>query len=236
MSKRKPTMVAKGLTKSYRIGAETLDVLAGIDLSIYPNEIVAIRGQSGAGKSTLLHLLGLLDQPDAGEILINGVDVLRLNRREQARHRARHLGFVFQFYHLLPDLTALENVCLANMVLCSARTYKHKQVEARALELLDQVGLSGRLSHKPAQLSGGERQRVAIARALLNEPQFVLCDEPTGNLDPRTAKEALELLWQLKGATQATFVVVTHDEQVAKKADRVVQLVGGRIVPKAGKG
>jgi lipoprotein-releasing system ATP-binding protein len=222
---------ARGLTKSYRIGGETLEVLRGVDLDVREGEILAILGQSGSGKSTLLHVLGWLDRPDAGVIQYEGRDHATLSSAERATLRNRVMGFVFQFYHLLPELTALENVLLPNMILERGAWRSAKaQANARALEMLDRFGLSARAHHRPSQLSGGERQRVAIARALQNKPRFLLCDEPTGNLDGRTAADVRRLLWDLNRADRQTLVIVTHDAGLAAEAHRAVHLVDGRVV------
>ena len=222
---------ARGLTKSYKIGGEALEVLRGVDLDVREGEILAILGQSGSGKSTLLHVLGWLDRPDAGVIHYEGRDRATLSAAERATLRNRVMGFVFQFYHLLPELTALENVLLPNMILERRGWRSAKaQANARALEMLDRFGLSARVHHRPSQLSGGERQRVAIARALQNKPRFLLCDEPTGNLDGRTAADVRRLLWDLNRADRQTMVIVTHDAGLAAEAHRAVHLVDGRVV------
>jgi lipoprotein-releasing system ATP-binding protein len=218
-------LAARGLAKSYAMGRRTLEVLRGVDLEITRGEFVALRGASGAGKSTLLHLIGGLDSPNAGEILFDGRDVAKFSEGELTRFRNRRVGFIFQFYHLLPELNALENVCVpARIARISAGL-----VEERARQLLDQVGLKERVEHKPYELSGGERQRVALARALIAEPELILADEPTGNLDSHTGAEIIELLKNLCVKKQATLVVATHDAKVATRAQRVVELVDGRI-------
>jgi lipoprotein-releasing system ATP-binding protein len=224
-------LAAEGLAKSYVMGPRTLEVLRGVSLEVREGEILAIQGPSGAGKSTLLHLLGLLDVPDRGRVFIRDVDALKLPSRERARYRNEKIGFVFQFYHLFKDLDALENVCLPRMVGLSFFAYRTRKraIVERARELLGRVGLSGRLAHLPSQLSGGERQRVAIARALMNEPEIVLCDEPTGNLDQKTASEVLDLIWTLNAETHQTFVLVTHDETLARRAHRAIHVVDGAV-------
>ncbi len=227
---RAPLIEVRGLHKRYTMGGRPLPVLHGVDLEVRRGELLAIRGPSGAGKSTLLHIMGLLDSPDAGEVRIDGVSAFALPERERARLRSTRIGFVFQFYHLLRDLDAVENVCLARMVRDAARRYDKGAARARACALLERVGLGDRLTHRPTQLSGGERQRVAIARALMNEPDLVLCDEPTGNLDQRTAEGILALLWELKDEMASSFVIVTHDAALAARADREVVLVDGRVV------
>ena len=213
------------LHKSYYDGESELPVLQGINLEIYMSELLGIVGASGVGKSTLLHILGTLDRPTAGNVLYNEQDVFTLSDTELARFRNKEIGFVFQFHHLLPEFTALENVALGALITSS----NNKSVYKEAAALLDYVGLSERLSHYPSQLSGGERQRVAIARALINQPKIVLADEPTGNLDRRSSEAVLELLWDLNAKSGQTFVIVTHNQELAQKVDRVIQLVDGKV-------
>ncbi len=222
---------ARGVAKSYQLGGSTLEVLRGVDLDVHEGEILAILGKSGCGKSTLLHVLGWLDPVDRGSIHFEGRDRASVPQRERARLRNEVMGFVFQFYHLLPELTALENVLMPAMIRhgrLAWRTHRRTE-EARANELLDRVGLSARRKHRPRHLSGGERQRVAIARALQNEPRFLFCDEPTGNLDGRTADEIRDLLWQLNETTGQTMLVVTHDARMARRAHRMVHIEDGRV-------
>ena len=220
-----PLLSARGLAKSYVMGKRTLEVLRAVNLDVAGGEFLALRGASGAGKSTLLHLIGGLDTPNAGEIRFGGQDLATFSERALTEFRNHRVGFVFQSYHLLPELTALENVCLpARVARVSA-----VRAEARGRELLAQVGLAERLEHKPFELSGGEQQRVAIARALINEPDLLLADEPTGNLDSRTGGEILELLKRLRAEKQTTLVIATHDTRVAANAPRVVELVDGQI-------
>ncbi len=219
---------AQGLKKTYVMGSRTLEVLRGVDVEIARGDFVALRGASGTGKSTLLHLIGGLDTPNAGEIIFRGQKLSGYSESELTVFRNRRVGFVFQAYHLLPELTALENVCLsARIARISAG-----QAEKRARELLGRVGLNAREDHKPSELSGGEQQRVAIARALVNEPELLLADEPTGNLDSKTGGEIIELLKSLRVEKQTTLVIATHDEKVAAHAQRVIELVDGRIVVK----
>ena len=220
-----PLLSAHGLKKIYAIGSRTLEVLRGVDVEIARGDFVALRGASGTGKSTLLHLIGGLDSPNAGEILFRGQKLSEFSEGKLTDFRNRSVGFVFQAYHLLPELTALENVCL------SARIARISAGDAarRARELLGRVGLAERTDHKPSELSGGEQQRVAIARALVNEPELLLADEPTGNLDSKTGGEIIELLKSLRVEKQTTLVIATHDEKVAKHAQRVIELVDGRI-------
>ena len=216
---------ARALTKTYILGKRSLDVLRGVDLDVERGELLALRGASGAGKSTLLHLIGGLDSPNAGEILFDGRDLAGFSERQLTQFRNRRVGFIFQAYHLLPELDALENVCLpARMARMNRST-----VEARGRDLLARVGLQDRLDHKPSELSGGEQQRVAIARALINQPELILADEPTGNLDSRTGGEIIELLKSLRAEKQTTLVIATHDAKVAAHAGRVIELADGRI-------
>lgn len=223
---------ARALTKSYSMGKRTLEVLRGVSLDVTRGEFLALRGASGAGKSTLLHLLGGLDTPDAGEIWLNGENIANLADAAHTRLRNRHIGFVFQAYHLLPELDALENVCLPARI----GRMPAAQAETRGRELLKRVGLEDRVEHKPYELSGGEQQRVAIARALINEPELILADEPTGNLDSRTGDEIIELLLSLRAERQATLIIATHDVHVAARAPQVVELVDGVIPPDASSG
>jgi ABC-type lipoprotein export system ATPase subunit len=216
---------ATGLHKTYILGRRSLEVLRGVDVELRRGEFLALRGASGAGKSTLLHLLGGLDSPNQGEIRLAGRNLAALGRRDLARLRNEEVGFIFQAYYLLPELDALENVCLPARM---ART-PAAQAEARGRELLGRVGLKDRLEHKPYELSGGEQQRVAIARALINEPDLVLADEPTGNLDSHTGEEIIELLCALREEKQTTLIMATHDARLAVRAPKVVELVDGLI-------
>ena len=225
-----PLLSARGVHKRYELGRRTLDVLRGVDLAVAAGEFLALRGASGAGKSTLLHLLGGLDRPDAGEIWFGGQNLARINGRALAKFRSTKVGLVFQAYHLLPELDALENVCLPARI----AGVDASPVEVRARDLLKRVGLSDRLDHRPAELSGGEQQRVAIARALISEPALILADEPTGNLDSRTGTEIIGLLCELQRERQATLIIATHDARVAERAPRVVELVDGLIKPGVG--
>lgn len=216
---------AKGLRKEYTNGAKRLEVLKGADLRIEAAQITAILGPSGAGKSTLLHLLGGLDSPSAGEVLIDGINIFSIGDNERAKLRNRKIGFVFQFYHLLPEFNALENVQLPLWIKGDGAQGAHK----KGVDALNLVGLGERMSHRPGQLSGGEQQRVAIARALINDPEFLLCDEPTGNLDSATGKNIVELLLDLNAKRKTTLIIVTHDAQIAKAAERVLHIRDGRI-------
>lgn len=204
-------------------------IIRGVDLKIYSDEILAITGKSGAGKSTLLHLLGAFDRPSEGQILYKGQDITKLNHSKISDFRNNSVGYVFQFYHLFSGLTALENVILPAMIRPDYQQ-QAKRWRERAEELLDKVKLAERMRHKPTQLSGGEQQRVAIARALLLEPELLLCDEPTGNLDTETGETILELLFQLREDERRSYVIVTHDEDVAGRADRHLKMHDGRIV------
>ena len=220
-----PLLSARGLTKTYVMGKRTLEVLRGVDVDIARGDFLALRGASGAGKSTLLHLIGGLDTPNAGEIIFNGQSFADFSESKLTNFRNRSVGFVFQSYHLLPELTALENVCLTARIARIPAAVAKK----RATELLARVGLKDRLDHKPSELSGGEQQRVAIARALINEPVLLLADEPTGNLDSRTGIEIMELLQSLRTEKQTTLVIATHDARVAALAPRVIELVDGLV-------
>jgi ABC-type lipoprotein export system ATPase subunit len=220
-----PLLSARGLSKSYTMGRRTLEVLRGVDLDVARGEFLALRGASGAGKSTLLHLIGGLDSPNAGEIRFDGQNLAAFSESQLTHFRNRRVGFVFQAYHLLPELTALENVCLpARVARISADT-----AEKRGRELLARVGLQERTDHKPFELSGGEQQRVAIARALINEPELLLADEPTGNLDSHTGGEIIELLKSLRVEKHMTLAIATHDANVAASAPRVIELVDGQV-------
>jgi lipoprotein-releasing system ATP-binding protein len=220
-----PFLCARGLTKNYAMGKRTLEVLRGVNLEMARGEFLALRGASGAGKSTLLHLIGGLDLPNAGEIIFDGQNLGGFSENELTHFRNRRVGFIFQAYHLLPELTALENVCLPARV---ARI-PAAQAEARGRALLGRVGLQNRTDHKPFELSGGEQQRVAIARALINEPELLLADEPTGNLDSHTGGEIIELLKSLRVEKQTTLVIATHDAKIAAGAPKVIELVDGQI-------
>lgn len=215
-------LTASNITKVYG----TLEVLKGIDLTIKTGEIVSIVGASGAGKSTLLHILGTLDLPDSGDLKINNVHVNQIREYELALFRNRNIGFIFQFHNLLPEFSAFENVCLPGFL----GKRDKKEVERKAHELLDFLGVSNRLNHKPSELSGGEQQRVAVARALVNSPSLVLADEPTGNLDSQNAEELHKLFFKLRETLNQTFVIVTHNEKLANMADRKLEMRDGRIL------
>jgi lipoprotein-releasing system ATP-binding protein len=220
-----PLLSARAVTKSYAMGKRTLEVLRRVNLDVARGEFLALRGASGAGKSTLLHLFGGLDAPNAGEIWFGGNNLATLPESATTALRNRKIGFIFQAYHLLPELDALENVCLPARI---ART-PAAAAERRGRELLTRVGLGERLDHKPYELSGGEQQRVAIARALINEPELILADEPTGNLDSHTGAEIIDLLVGLRNERNTTLMIATHDADVAARAPKVIHLVDGKI-------
>lgn len=212
---------ARNINKSYN----DIHVLREVNLSLKEAEILSIVGASGAGKSTLLHIIGTLDMPDTGSLVINGINPVKLNKAKLAAFRNKEIGFIFQFHHLLPEFSALENVCIPAYI---NKTNK-KDAEKRAMELLDILGISNRSTHKPNQLSGGEQQRVAVARALINNPAVVLADEPSGNLDTKNSKNLYELMSQLRSELGQSFLVVTHDSELSKKADRSLQMLDGQL-------
>lgn len=215
-------IVVKDLKKSYG----QLEVLKGINLTIEASKITTVVGASGAGKSTLLHLIGTLDKPNAGEVIINNLSLYQLSDKDLSEYRNKHIGFVFQFHHLLPEFTAVENVALPAMIGGIAR----KEALKKGLELLDFLQLSDRAHHKPGELSGGEQQRVAVARALINRPGLILADEPSGNLDSENARKLHQLFFDLRDQFQQTFVIVTHNEELAKLSDRVITLKDGLVI------
>ena len=216
----------QGLTKTYREGKLETPVLRGVDLELAPGEMLAVVGSSCSGKSTLLHLLGALDNPSSGQVLFNGEDIHQWSSRQQAVFRNRELGFVYQFHHLLGEFTALENAAMPLLIAGEAV----KSASAKAAAMLERVGLGHRLDHKPSELSGGERQRVAIARALVNGPKLVLADEPTGNLDHKSADSIYALMCELNADLGTAFVVVTHDRALAARLHRRISLVDGLVV------
>ena len=220
-----PFLQVNDLYKSFALGKQTVHVLNGIDLTLQRGEMLAMIGASGAGKSTFLHILGTLDRPTDGTVLYDGQDVFRLSEYELAEFRNRRIGFVFQFHHLLPEFTALENTYLP--VLMQKRRKQEMLEEATAL--LGEVGLSHRLHHKPGELSGGEQQRVAVARALIQSPDLVLADEPTGNLDAHTGEAIFDLLRGLNQKRGTAFIIVTHNERLSEQADRIIHVVDGKI-------
>jgi lipoprotein-releasing system ATP-binding protein len=213
----------QGITKSFG----SLQVLKGIELRVERSEIVSIVGPSGAGKTTLWQIIGTLDKPDSGSLTINGTDISSLNEKELAAFRNRNIGFVFQFHQLLPEFTALENVMIPALI----RREKPVTAEKKAKEILDFLSLGDRMSHKPAELSGGEKQRVAVARALINNPAVILADEPSGSLDTKNKEELHALFFDLRAKMQQTFVIVTHDEQLARQTDRIIPLRDGIVTP-----
>lgn len=213
---------ARNIHKAYG----SVEVLKGVDISIQAGEIVSIVGSSGAGKSSLLHILGTLDQPDQGEIMLHNTRITGMGARQLSAFRNQYIGFVFQFHHLLPEFSSLENVCIPGWI----GNRSKKEVEERALNLLKQLGLGHRIDHKPSALSGGEQQRVAVARALINNPRIVFADEPTGNLDSTNARDLHELFFQLRKELNQTFLIVTHNEELAQMSDRVIHMKDGRTI------
>jgi len=228
LSTAKPVLHCQALCKRYRQGDGELTILDNIELVVKKGEMLAIVGPSGAGKTTLLHMLGGLDLPSSGRVLINDRDIAALNDRDRSRLRNAELGFVYQFHHLLAEFSAVENAAMPLLV--AGR--KRREAMAEASSLLERVGLGSRLSHRPAQLSGGERQRVAIARALVNRPACVLLDEPTGNLDGDTAESVHALLAELNRESATSFLIVTHDLQLAQRMDRILELRAGQLTQK----
>ncbi|MEP3481941.1 MAG: ABC transporter ATP-binding protein [Fuerstiella sp.] len=226
-----PLISALAIEKTYTKGEHKVPVLRGAGLEAQRGEFISVVGQSGSGKSTLLQVMGLLDSPDNGEVLLDGKRIDNLSQAARDQLRNRVFGFIFQFYHLLPELTLLENVMIPLMIRHSFFDYfrKRKEVRGKAMDLLKQVGLEHRIKHRPSELSGGEMQRGAIARALIGEPEILLADEPTGNLDSDTGKEIMQTLHRLNDENKLTIVMVTHDEAVAKTADRIVRLATGQI-------
>ncbi len=230
---RKPVLSARGLVRGYRMGQQVLKVLAGTNLDLYAGESVAIMGRSGSGKSTLLHALGLLDRPDSGSLKVHGEESTTLSKAARASLRNHRIGYVFQFYHLIPELSALDNTLLPRRIEHGPLAWwsKRHAMRAQAKQLLEELGLGSRMHHKPTQMSGGERQRVAIARALISEPTLLLCDEPTGNLDERTSEVIADLLFQISSERDHTLVLVTHDMELAARADRCFMLHEGQLEP-----
>ncbi len=219
-------LVADNIHKMYSMGKSTVHVLRGLSCEIYEGQIIAIIGPSGVGKSTLLHILGALDRPTQGRVLVDGQDAFALDDHDLAKFRNQSVGFVFQFHHLLPEFTALENVMLPALI----SNHEVKSIRDRAMELLEIVQLAERWHHRPGELSGGEQQRVAVARALINSPKLILADEPSGNLD-RAASQALhQLFWDLNNKFNQTIIIVTHNLELAKRADHTIELLDGKIV------
>ena len=225
MSEDGKILVTENLHKTYQMGRTSVSVLRGIDLEVDLAQIVAIVGTSGVGKSTLLHILGTLDRPSEGSVIIEGTDVFKFAEKKLADFRNRTVGFIFQFHHLMPEFTALENVMMPGLIAGKPK----KKISDRAKSLLNEVGLEHRVDHRPGELSGGEMQRVAVARALMNDPKLVFADEPSGNLD-RAASDALhELLWNLSRKDKRTLIIVTHNHELAENADKVVEIFDGSI-------
>ncbi len=222
-------IIAKNLHKIYQRGHKEVTAVNGIDLEIKKATSVLIVGPSGAGKSTLLHMLGGLDKPTSGKILLDDADIYKLPDRERAVMRNERIGFVFQFYHLLSEFTALENVMMPSMISCCERRTTNYERRKRAVSVLKAVGLEHRMDHLPSRLSGGESQRVAIARAIMNEPQLLLCDEPTGNLDSNTSESIYEILFGLKVRNAMTIVIVSHDEKLVSRVDLTIRLKDGKL-------
>jgi len=223
-----PVIELRGVKKQYKLGDYLLKVLKGVDMKVYAGEKLGIMGASGSGKSTLLNMVGVLDRPTYGHVLIDGKDIVHLDDNELARLRGKKIGFVFQFFYLIPSISALENVILP-------MTFTGKKDEKRAKELLKLVGLENRMHHTPSQLSGGERQRVAIARALANDPEVLLADEPTGNLDSKSGKEIIKLLLKLNKEKNLTLIIVTHDEGICSEMTRNIHIKDGEIIKRGGK-
>jgi len=217
---------AENLYKIYKDGKINLEVLKGVNLEVKSGEALCIIGPSGAGKSTLLHLLGGLDEPSKGKVFFEGEELYRIPEEQRAKIRNERIGFVFQFYHLLPEFSALENVLLPALINATA----FLEAKKRAEELLRMVGLQARMKHKPSQLSGGEQQRVAVARTLINDPDIIFCDEPTGNLDSQQGRQIVELLCNLNQEQGKTLVIVSHEESIAKMANRIIHIRDGRLV------
>lgn len=221
-----PLLVGKNIVKSYIEAEHNVDILQNVDIEIFTGETLAILGASGSGKSTLLHILGTLDTPSSGDVLFNNKSLLALSKTQQAKFRNKELGFVYQFHHLLPEFSATENVAMPKLIAGISK----KEANKSAHMLLERVGLSHRLSHKPSQLSGGERQRVAIARAMVNQPSIIMADEPTGNLDNEASIEILSLINDINNIDNTSFIIVTHDHLLAKKMNRTLTLVNGNFV------
>ncbi|ULA63212.1 MAG: hypothetical protein LZF86_100211 [Nitrospira sp.] len=225
-SEQHPMIRITNLHKSFTMGSQELTVLKGIDLDIPRGQMVAIVGASGAGKSTMLHIMGMLDRPTKGTVYFDNQDLFQMSEAQQAEFRNRRIGFVFQFHHLLPEFTALENACMPALI----QRRPLEEIEQEATVLLQEVGLGRRLHHKPGELSGGEQQRVAVARALLQKPDLVLADEPTGNLDTQTGESLFGLLRDLNRTRKTTFIIVTHNDKLSSQSDRIIHMQDGMIV------
>jgi len=222
---KSPFIEVQNICKSFDDAGHSLDVLRGITFSMSKREIVAIVGESGAGKSTLLHILGTLDHPTEGKVIVEGRDIFSWNEEERADFRNNTIGFIFQFHNLLPEFDALENVMMPMLIAGADRSVARE----KAIGIIDEVGLSNRISHKPGELSGGEQQRIAIARSLVNDPKLVLADEPTGNLDVENGEIVFDLLRKLNREREITFVLVTHNQTLVNKSDRAIRIVGGLV-------
>jgi lipoprotein-releasing system ATP-binding protein len=229
--KAEPILSARGIQRAFKMGDSVVQVLKGCNLALREGEFVAIEGRSGSGKSTLLHIMGALDECDGGSVEFEGQDFTQMSATFRSGLRNKKFGFIFQFYHLLPELNVLENTLLAAMIEHSWLGFRsnRKELQSRAVDLLTQFGLSHRLKHRPAQLSGGERQRVAIARALMNNPRVLFADEPTGNLDVETGRQIMDVIERLHREHRQTIVMVTHDRALAREADRVLVLKDGKL-------
>ena len=222
-------LTAQNISKAYKNNGKEVRAVDGVSAHLKKGRSVTILGPSGAGKSTLLHLLGGLDRPTSGKILLDGIDINKLQDHERARIRNARVGFVFQFYHLLPEFTALENVMMPALIRGTGNGVRVTEIKDRAADVLKIVGLANRICHKPSELSGGESQRVAIARAIINDPEILLCDEPTGNLDSKASESIYELLFGLKEKNGLTLAIVTHDERISTKTDDIIRLKDGKI-------
>lgn len=220
---------AQAISKVYKDGKRNLEVLRGIELKINKGETVAIVGPSGAGKSTLLHILGGIDKPSSGKVFLDGRDFYTLSENKKARLRNQCIGFVFQFYYLLPEFNAIENTMLPGLIAGGLKAKGGRPAE-KAKRILQELGLGDRLKHRPGELSGGEQQRVAIARAIINDPEVILCDEPTGNLDSEMGQDVLRILFDLNKKNNMAIVIVTHDKEIAKRAGRIIEIRDGRII------
>ena len=224
-------LCAKEISKEYTIGKTSIRVLDRVNLDVKKGEILIVLGASGAGKSSLLHILGILDTPTSGHVSFKGENLSIIGQKKLAEKRNRIFGFVFQFYHLLPDFNALENVLMPRLIgRRFFKTISKKDHTEKAIQLLERVGLGNRINHRPNELSGGEKQRVAIVRALMNDPEILLCDEPTGNLDTKSGREIQKLIWDLNEKTKQTVVIVTHDERFTESAGRVIRMADGKII------
>ena len=221
---------ADNIHKIYKDGKRELHVLKGVSLELKKDEVIAIAGPSGAGKSTLLHILGGIDKPNSGNVFLDTVDFYSLDDSRRAKARNQKIGFVFQFYYLLPEFTALENVLLPGLIRAPSAKRQALSAKDRAMGLLEDVGLSKRMHHRPSELSGGEQQRVAIARGLINNPKVLLCDEPTGNLDSEMGLEILNILFNLNKKNKTAIVIVTHDKEIARRAHRIIEMKDGRVI------